>query len=108
MPQSKQRHAEYMRNLREKQRIKQQKEDEFIKKQLDVVKEITKQNKRKELSIFSDSWGREVETNLEPQYERKEGNNQQGCCLWGLPHEPDRPKKSIQDRFKDEFQNHSE
>jgi len=32
-----------------------------------------------------------------------------GCCLWGLPQDPDKPKpKSNQEQLKSEFDNHAE
>jgi hypothetical protein len=110
IPQSKQKHAEYMRNYREKKRQEESKRQESIakqNKQIEEFKQLLKEN-RKKFTILDDV-GREPQERQEPQFPRVRARNT-GCCLWDSITEPDNePKpKSNQQRLKTEFENHAE
>jgi DNA-directed RNA polymerase subunit RPC12/RpoP len=65
---------------------------------------IKKLSNKKDLTIFDDNWGREVETSLTPQYDKEAEYNGEGFNLWGSASEqPDKPKPSHQDKLKQEF-----
>ena len=79
MPQDKTEHRNYMRVWRLNQREKQDKIEKQIDKRVEKVSQQPR--KRRELTPVDDAWGREPETGLEPQYERKEQHL--GCNIWG-------------------------
>jgi hypothetical protein len=101
----KEKHAEYMRNWRLKQREKQDEIEERLIKQANKISQH-QHAKRKEPDILDENYGREVETHLEPQYQKQ---NRAVGCLWGLPDDDDKPKpKSFQDILRDLDPKHSE
>ena len=100
-------HAEYMKNWRIKQKEKKDLLDEQIAKQNEKLNRLKKTNKLEKTDIYSDSWGREVEANLQPRYpDEKEDYD---FSLWGSVTEPQhKHKRSHQDTLKQEFGSHRE
>lgn len=96
-----------MRNWRLKQKAKQ---DEIEKQQKQQADKIIKQQtrKRRELTPVDDSFGREVETHLEPQYPHEKEflgwNIFQEC----FPNDEPKPKKSFQQILRELDAKHSE
>jgi hypothetical protein len=57
--------------------------------------------KRRNLGIFDDNFGREPETSLQPQYPKQE--EVLGSNLWDSATDPEQPRQSNQQRLKQEF-----
>lgn len=79
--------------------------NEKIKLAHEEADRIRRERKRKQSSNFiDDNWGREPELTLNPQYPRNEDKGM-GANAWSseLEQQNDNPKKSNQDRLKDEF-----
>ena len=96
-----------MRNWRIKQKEKKDLIDNQIAKQDERHNQSKETNKLEKTDIYSDSRGREVETNLQTQYpNEKEDYN---FSLWGSVKDPQLKRKhSKQDIHRQEFGNYSE
>jgi hypothetical protein len=105
--QDKAKHAKYMRNWRIKQKEKKDSIDNQTAKKDERHNQSKETNKLEKTDIYSDSSGREVETNLQTQYpDEKEDYN---FSLWGSVTEPQPKRKhSQQDILRQEFGNYSE
>jgi len=65
---------------------------------------IKKLSEKKDLTIFDDNWGREVETSLTSQYDKEAEHNSDNFNLGGFASEQqDIPNPSHQDKLKREF-----
>lgn len=104
MPQNKEHHTEYMRNWRKQKR--DEIEQQFVEQANRTAKKEQNQKSRNS-GVFDDNFGREPETRLNPQYQKEKVPF--GCCLWGLPQNPDnKPKKSYQQILSELDSKHSE
>lgn len=96
-----------MRNWRLKQKEKSDEIERQLQQQAKKVNQPQQPTRKRELTIFSDSWGREVETNLELQYPRQEESY--GVNIWGSSDSSEKPKpQSNQDKLKDIFGDRAE
>lgn len=101
MPQSKKEHAEYMCNWRKSKR------DEIEKQLLERTKNISQQQRKRELTILSDSCGSEPQATLKPQYPKTKSSL--GANARGSSDSSEEPKpKSNQDRLRDILGEHAE
>lgn len=109
MPQSKQRHAEYMRNRRKlkKDAISKRIEEQGDKVKQESINEQFIKKLKKELTWASDSWGRTPQLTQEPQFEHEP--EVYGCNLWHSDSERQQHKKpSYQDILRQYDPKHSE
>ena len=109
MPQTKEQHAEYVRNWRLKQKEKQDEIEKQLNQQANKIKQVGNQPQRtkKELTILSDSWGSEPQATLTPQYPKQEESY--GVNAWGSSDSSEQPKpQSNQDILRQLDERHSE
>jgi phage FluMu protein Com len=74
---------------------------QLAQEQADRIKKLSE---KKDLTIFDNNWGREVETSLTSQYDKEAEYNGEGSNFGGFASEQqDKPNPSHQDKLKREF-----